>query len=605
MKIRAADLVIDILAGHGVRHVFLVTGGGAMHLNDAVGRNKNIEYITCHHEQACAMAAESYARLSGKMGVVNVTTGPGGINALNGIFGAWTDSIPVVVISGQTKRETCLASYDLPTLRQLGDQEADIIGMVKGITKYAVLVTNPKEVRYHVEKAIYIATHGRFGPTWVDIPIDIQSALLESDDLPRFDPQKEPQWLAPKIDAPSICREILRRLEKAERPVIFAGSGIRLGGALTEFWQLADDWKIPVVTAWNAHDLIWDDHPCYVGRPGTLGDRTGNFAVQNCDLLLVLGSRLNIRQISYNWKSFARAAYKIVVEIDEAELKKPTVSIDMPVHANVADILRELVRHPLKNRAPRHAEWLAWCRERRKRYPVVLEKYWKVAEPVNPYCFVEELFRQLHEDDIVVCGDGTACVTTFQAAHLKRGQRLYTNSGCASMGYDLPGAIGACLASGKHRTVCLAGDGSIQMNLQELQTILTQRLPIKIFVLNNQGYHSIRQTQRNYFPDNIVGCGVESGLDFPNLHRLADAYGYPYQHCEKHVDLSSVIAKTLHGEEPKMCEISLDLNQQFEPRILSRRLPDGTMVSPSLEDMAPFLSREELSENMLIPTEQT
>jgi len=294
-----------------------------------------------------------------------------------------------------------------------------------------------------------------------------------------------------------------------------------------------------------------------------------------------------------------------VVEIDEAELKKPTLSIDMPVHADVADILTELVRHPLKKRASQHAEWLKWCQERRQRYPVVLEKYWKVASPVNPYCFVQALFQQLHEDDIVVCGDGTACVTTFQAAHLKRGQRLYTNSGCASMGYDLPGAIGACLAADKRKTVCLAGDGSIQMNLQELQTILTQRLPIKIFILNNQGYHSIRQTQRNYFPDNIVGCGVESGLDFPSFQRLAEAYGYPYQRCDKHADLTGAIAKTLQGDEAKICEIVLDLEQQFEPRILSRRLPDGTMVSPMLEDMAPFLSEEELRGNMLIPTGRT
>jgi len=575
-----------------------------MHLNDALGRNKNIQYITCHHEQACAMAAESYARLSGKLGVINVTTGPGGINTLNGIFGAWTDSIPVIVISGQTKRETCLASYDLPLLRQLGDQEADMIGMVKTITKYSVLVREPKEIRYHIEKAIHIAQHGRPGPTWVDIPIDVQATMVEASDLPNFDPDKESEWNAPKIDAPAICREILQRLEKAERPVILAGNGIRLGGALSEFWQLMDNWKIPTVTAWNAHDLLWDDHPCYTGRPGTLGDRAGNFTVQNSDLLLVLGCRLNVRQISYNWKSFARAAFKIMVDIDKAELEKPTLSIDLPVHADVADILRELVKHPRQKGSTSHAKWLDWCRERGRRYPVVLPQYWKSPEPVNPYCFVEELFRQIDEHAIVVCGDGTACVTTFQAAHLKRGQRLYTNSGCASMGYDLPGAIGACLASNKQKTICIAGDGSIQMNLQELQTILTHHLPIKIFVLNNQGYHSIRQTQRNYFPDNIVGCGVESGLNFPSFQRLAEAYGFPYQRCATHAELSAAITRTLQDDNAKICEIVLDLNQQFEPRILSRKLPDGTMVSPSLEDMAPFLGEEELRSNMLIPLER-
>ncbi len=608
-KIRVADYIAQKLVHHGINKAFLVTGGGAMHLNDAIGRCEGLEWVCCHHEQACAMAAESYARLSGKAAVVNVTTGPGGTNAITGVYGAYVDSIPMIVVSGQVKWETLVRSTQLP-LRQLGDQEVDIISIVKPITKYAEIVTDPLTIRYHLERSLYLAATGRPGPCWLDIPINVQSALIDPESLKGFDPKVDliqtPQMDIPKTDVRKAANEILARMKQAQRPVILAGSGIRLSGSHREFIRLTEKLGIPVTTAWNSHDLIWNSHPLYVGRPGTIGDRAGNFAVQNSDFLLVLGSRLNIRQVSYNWRSFARAAYQVIVDIDESELKKPTLHPDMAVHANVADIIRELTLLDYNGPTSEQKNWLAWCIERRERYPVVLKEYWDLENTVNPYCFVDALFRELQENETIVTGDGTACVVTFQAAQIKKGQRLYTNSGCASMGYDLPAVIGAYFGAirvhGKlDRIICLAGDGSIQMNIQELQTIVTHQIPAKIFILNNTGYHSIRQTQHNYFPDNIVGCGNESGLGFPDFSKLAFAYGIPFRKIEKHSDLSRLIVETINSPGPQICEIILDLKQQFAPKLSSRKLEDGRMISSPLEDLYPFLPREEFKQNMLIP----
>ena len=594
--IRVADYVAQTLVKYGIGDVFLVTGGGAMHLNDAFGRCEGLDYTCCHHEQSCAMAAESYYRLTNRLAAVNVTTGPGGTNAITGVYGAWTDSIGMIVISGQVKWETVVRSTGL-ALRQLGDQELDIVKLVEPITKYAVMVSDPQSIRYHLERALYLATSGRPGPCWLDIPMNIQGAKIDPDSLKGYDPQEdEIKYSTQNLD--SLSQEIISRLKMAKRPVIYAGSGVRLSKSHEEFLKLVELWQIPIVTAWNAHDLIWNDHPYYVGRPGTIGDRAGNFAVQSADLLIVLGSRLNIRQVSYNWENFATRAYKIIVDVDELELQKPTVKADLPVHADLKDLLPRLLSinfEPIQE----HQKWLDWCLVRKNKYPTVLPEYWLTEKPVNPYCFGEKLFAQLLPDEIVVTGDGTACVTTFQAAHIKKGQRLYTNSGCASMGYDLPAAIGACIGSGKKRVICIAGDGSIQMNLQELQTIAGYQLPIKIFILNNQGYHSIRQTQQNFFPDNIVGCGPESGVTFPDFAKLSDAYGIPYRLCDNHKDLERAIRDTIESDGAQICEVFLDLNQAFAPKLSSRRLEDGTMVSSPLEDLSPFLDRDELLGNII------
>jgi acetolactate synthase-1/2/3 large subunit len=396
----------------------------------------------------------------------------------------------------------------------------------------------------------------------------------------------------PVIDAARI-HELVSR---AERPVILAGSGIRLAGGEDEFRKLVDRWGVPVVTGFNAHDLLWHEHPCNIGRQGTIGDRAGNFAVQNADLLLIVGSRLTIRQISYNWENFAPNAYKIIVDVDDAELRKPTIKADLPVHADAREFLQALNVLPAP---PRRDEWLQWCQQRKERYPVVLPEYKDDSRGLNPYVFVKRLFQLLPDDTIVVTGDGTACVTTFQAAQLKRGQRLYSDGGCAPMGFDLPGAIGACIGSGRKRVICLAGDGSIQMNIQELQTMATNRLPISIFVLNNDGYLSIRLTQKNFFPDNPVGAGPESGVGIPNFAGIAAAYGLPYASTRANATLDDAIRATIEADGPTMCEVFLDPEQPFAPKTSSRRLPDGRMISAPLEDMFPFLDRDEFEANII------
>lgn len=594
---RVAEYVADSLANFGVDHVFMLTGGGAMFLNHAIGTNPRIKTVFNLHEQACAMAAEGYARFTGKPGVVNVTTGPGGINALNGVFGAWTDSIPMLILSGQVKRETYLRTYDLPHLRQLGDQEADIVSMVKGITKYAVTVSNPQEMRYHLEKAWHLAQSGRSGPCWLDIPIDVQSSMIDADALVGFTPP------AARPDHPELRQAVARVIERfgsCERPVILAGTGVRAANAVQIFNQVIHKLGIPVTTAWT-HDLIDSEDAVFCGRPGSIGTRPGNFAVQNSDLLLILGSRLNVRQTGYTLRSFARAAHKIWVDIDPAELDKPTLKPDLPIVADVGDFLRELDRQldVAVWDARRFAGWLAWCRERHARYPAVLPRHRRAAEKINPYHFMEKLFSELNAQDVVVCGNGAATVVTFQAAHIGLGMRLWANSGCASMGYDLPAAIGAAIAREGRRVICLAGDGSLQLNLQELQTVVSYSLPIKIFVLNNSGYLSIRSSQQAFF-GNTVGESPSSGVCLPDSVALAKAFGIPAVRLEG-ADFGTCLRDTLDSPGPVVCDVILDPDQGFEPRQSSRQLPDGRIVSAPLEDLYPFLSREELLENMLIP----
>ena len=605
-SIRVADYIAQLLVAAGVEDVFMLTGGGSMHLNDAFGLAPGLRTLFLHHEQGCAIAAESYGRLSNKLAAVNVTTGPGGVNALNGVYGAYVDSIGMIVISGQVKRETFAPFVD-PRLRQLGDQEVDIVAMVRPITKYAVVLRNPADTRKVVEKALWLARRGRPGPVWIDVPGDVQGAMIDPDALAAFDPAEEDrageaintaaeEGLLEGAALDAEVAALLAELHAAERPVVLAGAGVRLSGRHADFLRFVERLGAPVVTGWNAHDAIDNGHPLYVGRPGSLGDRGGNFAVQTADYVLVLGSRLNIRQVSFNWQSFARDAKVAMVDVDAAELAKPTLSLHRPIHADLGAFFDTAAAQPTPtpDRADARAAYLAWSRERSARYPVVLPDYWHQPSPINPYCFAAALFAELEEGDIVVTGDGTACVTIFQAAELKRGQRLYTNSGCASMGYDLPAAIGAWYASGAKRIICLAGDGSIMMNLQELQTIVGANLPIKIFLLNNDGYHSIRQAQQNYFPENIVGCGPDSGVTFPDFQRLAYGFGITSSAVDTHDGLPVAIRAALAGDGPHLCEVMLDKTQAFAPKLSSRRLDDGTMVSSPLEDMAPFLPRDEL-----------
>ena len=594
---KLSDWVAQACVNQGVRHVFMVTGGGAMHLNHSFGTHPKLECIFNHHEQACAMGAEAYCRLNNKLAVVNVTSGPGGTNAITGVYGAYVDSIGMVVISGQVKFETTVRSTGLP-LRQYGDQELDIEPIVKPITKYCTMVTDPKTIRYHVEKAFYLARSGRPGPVWLDIPLDVQNAKIDPETLIGFEREEiEENWRTTDLEAASV--EILKHIRNAKRPVVFAGGGVRLSGKHKEFIEFIDKLGVPVVSGWNAHDVIWEDHVLNCGRPGSIGDRAGNFTVQNADLLLVLGSRLNIRQVSYNWQSFAREAFKIWVDIDAEELRKPSVKADMPVHASLSDLLPILAKSSYEGPSSAHKSWLAWCRERVARFPTVLEEYWRRPE-INPYCFMQVLFERLEEDQIIVTGNGSACVISFQAAKLKKGQRLWTNSGCASMGYDLPAAIGIAKAAAGKKIVCLAGDGSLMMNLQELQTIAGYNLPIKIFILNNNGYSSIFQTHRNFFNGVEVGAGPKSGVSFPNFEKLARGFEIDYMSCASHHDMSVTIEAAMLSDGPTICEVLLDPDQPFAPKLGAKQHPDGRITSPPLEDLSPFLSREELLENLLI-----
>ncbi|HWW66286.1 MAG TPA: thiamine pyrophosphate-binding protein [Sphingomonadaceae bacterium] len=599
-RVKLSDWVADRLAEHGIADIFMLTGGGAMHLNHSLGTHPRLATTFTHHEQALAMAAEAYYRLTNRLAVVNVTSGPGGTNAITGVYGAWVDSIGMLVLSGQVKMETTVRSTGLP-LRQYGDQELDIEELVRPITKYAVMVTDPRSIRYHLEKALYLATSGRPGPVWLDIPLDVQAAPIDPDDLlPGFDPAElDEPWKRTHLDTAAAA--ILDRLHAAERPVLFAGGGVRLSGAHADFLRLIERLGVPVVTGWNAHDALWNDHPLYAGRPGTVGDRGGNMVLQSADLLLVLGSRLNIRQVSYNWKTFARAAYKIWVDIDPVELGKPTVTPDMPVVADLADLIPALLARPYPGPTQGHQEWLGWARERVRRFPTVLPEYRDHSPANHPYVAMDALFEALDQEDIVITGNGSACVVSFQTARIRRGQRLWTNSGCATMGYDLPAAIGVCTATGgRQRVIAIAGDGSIMMNLQELQTIAGNNLPVKVFLLNNSGYVSIFQTHRNFFNGVEVGGGPKSNVTFPDFGKVAAAFGFAYFRAESHNELPGAIAAALATEGPVLCELLIDENVPFAPKLGAKQHPDGRITSPPLEDLSPFLPREVLRENMRI-----
>ena len=597
---RVADYVVEQIVAAGIETVFMVTGGGAMHLNDAFGRHPKLRRVFCHHEQACAIAAEAYFRVKGKPAAVNVTTGPGGINALNGVFGAYVDSVPMIVVSGQVRTDT-ISGDIVPGLRQFGDQEADIVSMARPITKGAVVIRKPSDVFEQVNRLITLATDGRPGPVWIDIPINIQAALVEQPTQASAKPE------ATLLDGAALDYEIdtlVERLKTSKRPVIIAGNGSRFSGEYETFLKIVETLGIPVTTVWNAHDLIWNEHPCYAGRPGADGDRAGNFVVQNCDLLLILGARMHIRQVGFNWQTFARAATKVMVDADVVEMNKPTLPIDHKINADLRQFLpRLLERFEGWTRPNAHVEYLAWCRARVKRYTVVQPYHSTTAAgTVSSYNFIEALFAELTANDIIVTGDGTAAVVTFKVARIKPRQRLFTNKGCASMGYDLPAAIGAAHARPGARVICITGDGSIMMNLQELQTIVGQNLPIKIFLLNNDGYHSIRQSQHNYFDGFEIGCGPASGLTFPDFGRIAAGFGIKYSRISTLETMPGDIAASLaQSDGPSFCEVMIDKSQFFEPRLSSKTLPDGSMVSAPLEDMAPFLDRAELEENMLIP----
>ena len=590
MQIKVAKYISEFLVKNGIKDCFMVTGGGAMHLDDAIGHEEGIHCTFNHHEQACAIAAEGYTRMTGKLAAVCVTSGPGGTNAITGVMGGWLDSVPMFVISGQVKRETTLWAVPDLNLRQLGDQEFNVIESVKNMTKYAVMVTDPKMIAYHLEKALFLALDGRGGPVWLDIPLDIQGAKVDTDELVHFDKDKEVTWDKPAMTDAQVDM-IIEKIKAAKAPLVLAGTGINLGRATDKLLKFLEKYKIPVVTAWNANDTVAYDNPYYVGMPGTVGMRSGNFAVQNCDLLISLGCRMNIRMIGYTHHDFAKNAFKIIVDIDPCELHKPTVKADLPINADVNDFLDKMLAASYEP-AGDHEKWVKWCRDLLMRFPTVREEY-HGSRLINPYVFIDKVFDHLEGSDRVICGNGAACVITFQAAKIKQGQRMFTNSGCAAMGYGFPAAVGVAVSDNSRRTVCIDGDGSIMMNIQELATVAHNKLNIKLFILNNNGYLSIRQTQRNLFEPPFIGIDPESGVGFPDFEKLADAFGLPYYRLDAEDSADSVLDKVLNSGGPCICEAVVDPDQNFEPKSSSKVLPDGRIVSPSLDDMAPFLDREE------------
>lgn len=633
MKIKLSTYVSQFLVDHGITHAFTVTGGGAMHLNDSLGHQEGLTCIYNHHEQACAIAAESYARIHNKIAALCVTTGPGGTNAMTGVVGGFLDSIPMLVISGQVRYDTCARSTGLP-LRAMGDQEFDITKSAAAMTKYCEMITDPKQIRYCLEKAYYIATTGRPGPCWIDIPVNYQGTYIETEELEGFDPKEYEASLAPSIKDEAVDA-IIEKIRTAERPVFYAGNGIRISGGFETFQRVVELLGIPVATCWDSIDAIYDEHPLYVGRGGIMGDRAGNFAVQNSDLVFASGNRLSIRQVGYNWTTWAREAYVIVNDVDEAELKKPTLHVDMPVWGDAKELLEKMEKKLLAMKAEgkltgsytapdgkrytdclfNGGEWISRCQQWKHNYPVVLPKHYEDKNHTNVYAFIKELSSRLSEGQVTVVGNGSACVVGSHGYVIKKDQRFIINSAIASMGYDLPAAIGAAVAEHGNKAlygaslkddtikdiILVTGDGSIQMNLQELQTIIHHKMPIKIFVINNEGYHSIRQTQTNLFEKNFVGIGPQSGdLSFPDMAKIADAYGYPYFSCDGNEHLAEVLEQTLAVNGPAICEIFVSKEQNFEPKSATKRLEDGTLVSPPLEDLGPFLDREEFYSNMII-----
>ena len=594
---KLSDYVIARVAEQGVKHVFMLPGGGAMHLNDSLGRCPGIEYVGTLHEQAAAIAAEAYARVTNNLGVAMVTTGPGGTNAVTGIAGAYLDSTPCLYLAGQVKRADLKRDSGV---RILGVQEVDMISIVSSITKYAVTIMEPSSVRYHLEKAFHLARSGRPGPVWMEFPLDVQGSEVDPETMEGFVPPPEPAPSGPGL-AEQVARAIAL-INESERPVILAGNGIRLAGANDAFLRVVERLKIPVLTTWLGLDLIPGAHPLCFGRPGSIAPRGANFALQNCDLLLAIGTRLDMALTAYAHDRLARGARKIMVDIDPAEIRKMKTTIDLPIVADAAGFLRELENQQDRVRAVDRGGWIDWCRVRKEKYPLVLPEHRVDRQgSVSMYHFSEVLSEEAAPDDVIApSSSGFQAEIFLLCFEVKKGQRIFHNRGTGSMGFGLPAGIGACMASGRRRTIVVEGDGGIQMNIQELSTIARLDLPVKIFVINNDGYASIRVSQRNYF-NLLVGADDTSGLRLPDIRKVAEAYGLSTALIDGTDRLRETVREVLDRPGPVLCEVIVPPDEERQPVVKSQRRPDGSMVSKPLEDLWPFLPREEFLSNMIIP----
>jgi acetolactate synthase-1/2/3 large subunit len=594
---RVADYIADFCVKIGSPHIFLVSGGGMMHILDGLACNKKIQVICAHHEGAAAVMAESYARVTNNIGAVFVTTGPGGTNAITGVVDAWVDSIPLLVISGQAKRSQNVHNSGIPTLRSLGGQEVNILPIVRSFTKYSAMVNDPEKIRYHLEKALYCAKHGRPGPSWLDIPLDVQAAMVDPDVLEPFRPESdEPDMVRLR----SQVNETIELLRTAQRPVIIAGNGVRLAHAEKIFLEVVERLKIPVVVSKLGQDLIDHQHPYYVGFGGTKGSRPGNFAMQNADLLLAVGSRLAIPFTGYEYELFGREAKKIAVDIDSDELRKNTINLDIAIQAD-AKLFLETLDHEIKeNPLPEKTGWVTKCRHWKVRYPSITPEISAIKSPVCTYNLFDKLSDLLDKNGIIIADAGTVYCIVSQVHRVKTGQRVITPAALGTMGLSLPLGIGAYFAAPDSTIVTVTGDGSLQMNIQELQTVVHYNIPLKLFVVNNNGYVSIRNTQNSYFNGRFCGSDPSSGVSCPDLKKIAYAYGIPYEALHDQHDMDLRLGDILQKEGPVICEVFTCMDQQITPSVSSKVLPDGSMISLPLEDMWPFLPRDEFREEMII-----
>lgn len=589
--IKLSDYVMNYIASIGVKDVFFLAGGGCMHLVDSLGKNPQLNQIANLHEQCAAIGAGGYSQYTGNIGVVLVTTGPGGTNAITGVAAAWIDSTPMLVISGQVKRADLMIGKNV---RQMGPQEVDIISMVKPITKYAVTVMDPLRIKEHLERAIYYAKEGRKGPVWLDIPLDIQGAIIDQTKLKGFE-QKEQ-----KKESISFSSKVFELINNAQRPVILVGNGVRLADAIELFLELIEKLNIPVLTTWKSIDIIEEEHPFYFGRPGAVGQRGANFIQQNSDLLITVGARLDLGQIAFNYKNLAREAKKIVVDIDEAEIEKIDTHIDLPLNISAKDFIIELLNNIELMKDVDRNDWINTCRKWKQKYPVVLDEY-RDSKNVNTYILIEQISELLSSEDIVVPGSsGTCSEITSQSFKIKKGQRFINSPGLGSMGFGVAESIGVCIASGYKKTICIIGDGGLQHNIQELQLLKRYHLPIKVFVLNNNAYASIRLMQERIFDGNLVGCDDSNDVTLPDTLDIANAYGLANKRIISHKNLRKDLEEVLDGNNPIICDVIINLDLQTTPRTSSIVKPNGQIVSKPLEDLWPFLDKDEFRENMIV-----
>ena len=589
---KLSDYVMVFLADKGIRHVFMLPGGGCMHLVDALGRSDQLEYIACLHEQASSIAAESYAQHTNGLGAVLVTTGPGGTNTVTGLAAAWIDSTPVLFLSGQVKRSDRIGTSGV---RQMGSQEVDIVPIVTPLTKYAVTVMDPEEIRFVLEKAYYLAMYGRRGPVWIDIPLDVQAAEIEPRELRGYIPEETP---AP-LDTDAV-RRIARLLSEAKRPVILAGNGVKAAGAEEALYALRAKTGIPTLLTWKSIDLLDHDDPLYFGCPGGMGHRAANFILQNADILLVLGSRLDSSLTAWNHRNFAKHAEKIIIDIDPAEIDKLDMEIAVRLAADLKEALPALAAEEYTRRAEERAPWQDYCVRMREKYPAITEEMRGESEYIDPHVFIDELSRQMTPEDILVPeSSGGAGEITYQALRVKYGQKVKNAAGLGSMGFGVPYALGACLAHRGRRTILIDGDGAFQLNIQELATIAARNLPMKMFIWMNGGYASIMGTQRNFFGGNYVAANAESGLAIPNIGAVAAAYGCKVFSMNTPAEMSEVIGEALAAKGPVLCLVSVTPTATATPRTKAEKLPNGSMISKPLEEMWPYLPPEETAANMI------